>query len=282
MSSLVYSDAYARQVRRVLPDLIRSRGLIYDLVSKDLRARYRNTVVGFMWTVLQPLAFTLILTFVFTHVFAGRAAGLSGDHPMIVHILCGLVFWQMFATSVGRATSSLLDNHDLVKKAYFPREVMPLASMGICIVNGIIGFLLFMVVRIWLEGGFGWNALWTPVIFLIQLILTTGIALLCAYLNVYYRDVGYIVEVALTFGFYATPIFYSIEQVSAAAGNSLALKLYMLNPMVGIISSFRQVLLDNRAPSLDLMLYPLAIAVIVLLLGIVMFRRNAATIADHL
>ncbi len=282
MTSAVYNSLYSRQLRRVIPDLIRSRGLIYDLVSKDLRARYRNTIIGFMWTVLQPLAFTLILTFVFTYVFPGKAAGLSGDHPFIVHVLCGLVFWQMFATSLSRATGSLIDNNDLVKKAYFPREVIPLASMGICVVNGAIGFGLFVVIRLWFEGGFGWSIMWLPVILAIQIMFTTGVALLCSYLNVYYRDVGYIVEVALTFGFYATPIFYSVEQVRATAGSSPVFHLYMLNPMVGIISSYRQALLDEVTPSPELMAYPFLCALIVLALGIVMFRRNAPTIADHL
>lgn len=282
MSALVYSDIDSWQVRRVLPDLVRSRGLIYDLVSKDLRARYRHTVIGFLWTILQPLAFTLILTFVFAYVFPGKAAGLAGDHPFIVHVLCGLVFWQMFSTSISAATGSLLSNHDLVKKAHFPREVMPLASMGLSIVNGLIGFALFLAIRMCFEGWFGWSILWTPAIVLVQLALTTGIALICAYLNVYYRDVGYIVEVALTFGFYATPIFYSVEQVRAAAGDSAVMPIYLLNPMVGIISSYRQVLLDNTAPSLELILYPCAISAVILATGIVLFRRNAATIADHL
>jgi ABC-type polysaccharide/polyol phosphate export permease len=112
--------------------------------------------------------------------------------------------------------------------------------------------------------------------------LTVGLALLCSCLNAHYRDVGYIVDVALTFGFYATPIFYGIEKVRAISGHSLVAKLYMLNPMVGIISAYRQTLLDNQAPALEFVLYPLTCSVFVMVVGVFVFRRRAPLLADHL
>ncbi|MBI5095881.1 MAG: ABC transporter permease [Candidatus Hydrogenedentes bacterium] len=214
---------------------------------------------------------------------AGRIGGNGSEHPFAVYLLCGLVFWQFFAACLSRSTVSLLENHDLVKKANFPREVVPLASLGNCAVNCAIGFGVFVVVRFWFEGGFGWGLLWLPVIFAIQCALSVGLALLCSFLNVHYRDVGYIVDVALTFGFYATPIFYSFDVVQQKAAAYPALfKLYMLNPMVGIITAYRQALLDNHAPSMEYLLYPLAFAVLALAAGVYVFRRNAALLADHL
>lgn len=283
MSRVYYSSADSRRIRNVIPDLVRSRGLLWDLVSKDLRARYRNAVMGFVWAVLQPLLLTTILYFVFTVVFpGGRVAGMGGDHPFAVYLLCGLVFWQFFASCLSRSTVSLLENHELVKKAAFPREVIPLASLGNCAVNCAIGFAVFVVVRFWLEGGFGWGLVWLPFILTIQCALIVGLSLLTSSLNVQYRDVGYIVEVALMFGFYATPIFYSFEKAQQMASHSTLFVLYMLNPMVGIITAYRQALLDNQTPSAVQIVYPLLFSVCALILGVVVFRRRAPLLADRL
>ena len=284
MSSVVYSNVEGRGFGRELRILVRSRGLLWDLVSKDLRARYRNAVMGFVWAVLQPLLMMLILWFVFSKVFAGRLTSVSGkDHPYILMLLTGLIFWQFFASALSRATTSLIDNADLIKKVYFPREIIPVSSMGNSVVNLAIGFAVLMVIYCWKEGAPGIGLVYVGVIFAIQCVLLIGLSLLCSSLNVRFRDVGYGVEVMLMMGFYATPIFYAIEDVQHAAANlPIVMSILALNPMSGIVTGYRDALLDNTFPSLATIGWPALCSIAVLIVGIAVFRRYSPTIADHL
>ncbi|GMV95225.1 MAG: transport permease protein [Candidatus Hydrogenedentota bacterium] len=289
MSHATYSSAQQWGVDRVVPDLIRSRGLLWDLVWKDLRARYRNTIMGFVWAVLQPLMLMLILTFVFSVIFPGKVEGVDGgsDHPFHVTLLCGLIFWQFFATSLGRCTNSLLDNHDLVKKVYFPREVVPIAAMGNAVVNLLIGFVVLLIIHLLAGGSLGLGIVWLPIVFAVQFTLVLGLALLCSSLNVYYRDVAYMVDVVLTLGFYATPLFYPLAFVrdwAAGVGSygQPLLTLYMMNPMVGFVEAYRQCILDGVMPDLALLAWPAICAAVFLIAGAVVFRRNAPVLADYL
>jgi len=256
---------------------------MWDLFSKDLRARYRNAIMGFVWAVLQPLLMMLILYMVFGVIFAERIGASDQKHPYAVTLLCGLIFWQYFASSVSRATTSILDNADLVKKVYFPREVIPLSALGNCTVNLLIGFIVLLIFHLATGGGLGIGAVWMVPVFAVQLTLTVGIALLCSSLNVYFRDVGYMVDVGLTFGFYATPIFYSLDMVRERAVSSPGLlSIYMLNPMVGIVTAYRDAFLDNRFPDFATLGWPAFCAVAMLAVGVAVFRYNSPTIADHL
>ncbi len=284
MSSVVYSNVEGRSFARELRALVRSRGLLWDLISKDLRARYRNAVMGFVWAVLQPLLMMLILYFVFGKIFGGRIAGAGGQvHPYPLTLLTGLVFWQFFASALGRTTTSLIDNSDLIKKVYFPREIIPIASMGNSVVNLAIGFAVLMTMYCWIEGTPGIGLLWVGAIFAIQCVLLIGLSLLCSCLNVRFRDVGYAVDVALMMGFYATPIFYSMEDVQHAAANyPVVMSILPLNPLVGIVTGYRSALLDNTFPALDQIAWPIVCSFTVLVIGIAVFRRNSPTIADHL
>jgi len=282
----VYTDTQQNKLRCLIPDLIRSRELLLDLVSKELRARYRNAMMGFLWAVLQPLLMMLILTFVFTLVFANRAAdrGVATDHvPFAVFLLCGLVPWQFLAAALSTATTSLVDNHELIKKVYFPREVIPLAAVLNRVVNFLIGFALLIAVRTVMMGLPGVGMLYVPFIFAVQLTLIVGVALLFSCLNVYFRDVAYSVEVLLTFGFYASPVFYGLSNVQdLGAAHPWLYRLYMLNPMAGIITAYRDAFLHNRVPDGALLLWPMALAAGMLAVGLVVFRRHAPVMADHL
>ncbi len=285
----MYSSARQWELNRVIPDLLHSRGLLWDLVWKDLRARYRYTIMGFVWAVLQPLMLMLILTFVFGVIIPGRieGAGESGDHPFYVMLLCGLIFWQFFATSLSSCTTSLLSNHDLVKKVYFPREVVPIAAMGVALVNLAIGFVVLLVIQLFSGGMLGLGVFWLPFVFVIQFMFTLGVSLFCAALNVYYRDVAYMVDVVLTLGFYATPLFYPLSFVQHwAAGHgwygSQILTLYMANPMVGLITAYRQAFLDNAMPDPALLFWPVIWAVGSFVIGIIVFRRGAPVFADYM
>ena len=285
MSSFSYDSAVQRDPRRIPRDVVRARYLLRDLVWKDLRVRYRYTVMGFVWAVIQPLALMLILTFVFVHLFRMRVpetAGAETPHFAVV-ILCGLVFWQFFAAGVAGATRAITDNQHLIKKVHFAREVLPLAAVAYPLVNLAIGFVLLVAVNFFFGGmpSLAWTGL-LPIL-IIQLVFVTGLALLCSCGQVHFQDVGYMVEVLLLFGFYASPVFYPIEFV---LGNQelpeLVKQLYMLNPMAGLLASYRMVFFDHAFPPVSLLLWPAAVALISFLVGATLFRRHAPTFSDRL
>lgn len=284
MREVFYTDTEQRQVRRILPDLIRSRGLLFDLVWRELRARYRNAMMGFLWAVLQPMLMALILTFVFQVLGPkrGEAFGVALRHPFPVLVLCGLVPWQFFSAVVAGAARSLVDNQNLVKKVYFPREVVPLSAVANGLVNFVIGLVLVITVHAAFGGGFGLGLVWLPVLVLIAVTLASGLGLLLACLNTLYRDVGYVLEAVLTFGFYASPVFYPLEFAqNYLQAHPLLYRLYLANPMAGLITAYRQAMLDGVAPSINVWLWPAVAAVATVVIGAVVFRRNVPALVDY-
>ncbi len=285
MAGPIYESRVQRQVWRVLPDLFRARELLFDLVWKDLRARYRYAVMGLLWAVLEPLAMMLILTLVFTTIFSDKAslANPQDGPPFAVMLLCGLVFWQHLMTSLLGATQSLVDNQSLVKKVFFTRETIPLASVCFPLVNLVIGLAVLLVVHVALGGSLSPALVWFPVVFAVQFVMTVGLALLLSSGHVHFRDVGNMVAVALTFGFYASPIFYPMDWVlrSTMIPGWVA-RLYPLNPMAGLITAYRQILFEHHFPDPALLAWPMAMAAGCLVLGVVVFRRAAPTFSDHL
>ncbi len=282
-SDTFYTDTQQHKVSRIIPDLIRSREILWDLVTKGLRVRYRFAALGFLWAVLQPLLMTLILTFVFVYVFEMRFGDAGDGIPYAIapFLLCALVPWQFFAASLSGSTKSLLDNANIIKKIYFPREVIPLAAVLDRMVNLLIGFVLLLIIHKCFGGTFGMSIIWLPVIFAIQFVIIIGMSLILSSAYVFFRDVEQLVEVVLMFGFYATPIFYELSMVRGRlALHPWLYKLYLANPMAGLITAYRQALLDGNTPDLALLAWPAAFAVISLVCGALLFRRNASKYAD--
>lgn len=283
MGNATYSSRDARRLSGLLRDLAGARGLLAQLVLRDIRVRYRYTAVGVLWAVLEPLALMAVLAFVFSYVLADRAdfaRGAAGA-PYAVFLLTGLVFWQFTAASLTHAAACILDNRNLVKKVRFPREVLPLAALGYPLVNLCIGVVILLGLHLLLGGQLSASLLWLPPLFTIQLLLTAGLAMLLACGNVHYRDVGYILAVALLLGFYATPILYPSALVSEAKLPVWMVYLYHMNPMSGLIESYRTALFGG-APSLGLLLWPLCVALTAATAGLLVFRRLSPTLSDHL
>jgi lipopolysaccharide transport system permease protein len=283
MGNATYSSRDARRLSGLLGDLAGARGLLAQLVLRDIRVRYRYTAVGVLWAVLEPLALMAVLAFVFSFVLADRAdfaRGAAGA-PYAVFLLTGLVFWQFTAASLTHAAASILDNRNLVKKVRFPREVLPLAALGYPLVNLCIGVFLLLALHLLLGGQLSASLLWLPPLFGIQLLLTAGLAMLLACGNVHFRDVGYILAVALLLGFYATPILYPSTLVSEAKLPEWMVWLYHMNPMSGLIESYRAAVFGGT-PSLALLLWPLGVAFAAATAGLLTFRRLSPTLSDHL
>ncbi|MBI2435102.1 MAG: ABC transporter permease [Candidatus Hydrogenedentes bacterium] len=285
MSGYVYESAVQRQPWRVIRELARARHLLLDLVWKDLRARYRYTVLGFFWAVAQPVALMVLLTFIFTVVFPGRLDAVAGapQRDFAVMILCGLVFWQFLATALSAATRSVVDNRTLVNKVHFAREVLPLAAVLYPLVNLALGVVVLVVVHLARGGEAGLGLLWLAPLFVIELALATGLGLLCACGQVYYQDVGYLVDIGLLFGFYASPVFYPLEWIlNSGAVPELVRALYLANPMAGLLSAYREILFAQQVPAPSIWLWPALCSLLLLLAGLWLFRRCAPTFSDRL
>lgn len=284
MSAVIYDSRFERNVLRILPDMIKARQLLFDLVWKDLRVRYRYALMGFLWAIIEPLAFTLILTFVFAFILADRAAFANADAgpSFVVMLLCGLIFWQYFSTSISAATTSLVVNKNLVKKVRFTREVIPIATCCMPLVQLAVGFVMLVAVHLCLGGRIGLSLLYILPLFGVQFALVIGMSLFLSCGHTYFRDVGNLVNIMLLFGFYASPVFYPLELVNSDRLPVWLPCIYMINPMAGLLTAYRQILFEQRFPELTLVAWPAICAVIAILIGATVFRRHAATMADQL
>jgi lipopolysaccharide transport system permease protein len=256
-----------------LRELWHYRELLYFLVWRDIKVRYKQTVLGASWAIIQPVL-TMI---VFTLFFGGLTDLHPGSVPYPLFSFAALVPWTFFANGLTQSSNSLVGSANLIKKVYFPRLVVPIAA----VLSGIVDFLLAFVVLLGLMAYFGYwptaNVIWLPVFLLLALITGLGAGLWLSALNVEFRDVRYIVPFLTQLWLFASPIIYSSTAVSPAWR-----AVYGLNPMVGVIEGFRWALLGpGAAAAPDLMIAASALAALALLAsGAFYFRRMEKNFAD--
>lgn len=267
-----------------LRDLIRHRYLLRNLVVRDLKVRYKNSVLGILWSLLNPLLMMLVYTLLFTKLKPGS----TNVPTYYIFVLVALVPWQFLSGSLTSGTTTITDNAPLIKKVYFPRIILPLAVILSNFVNFLFAFAI-LVVMLYIAGiGLTWNALWVIPILLTQMVFMLGLCLLLGTLQTFYRDVAMILNVGLLAWFFLTPIFYPFEDLGTSAELfgimfNPARVMRWINPMASIVDSYRTVLwgnVPNYGPSgMD----PLALlrtfitAVLVLLIGYMVFSK-----AEHL
>lgn len=264
-----------------LKELIRYRELVRGLVVRDLKVRYKNSFLGFAWSLLNPLGMMVIFTAVFTIMLP-----YSKVEKFPVFVLCALLPWNFFSASVIGSIYSIVGNANLVNKVYFPREVLPLSV----VLSNCVNFILALAVLFVMIGFFQirltlW-ALLLPVVMLIQVIFTVGVALFLSTLNVFYRDTQVIMEVVMLAWFFLTPIFYPIDilpQSKILFGLALDVRrlVYILNPMASLIASYRVMLYSGAPPAFDFLFRTFVTAVVVFLLGYGIFLRYSKIFAEE-
>lgn len=240
--SYIYdADGGTSSWRSKLVELWHYRYLLRNLVVRDLKARYKNSVLGVLWSLLNPLAMMLVFTLLFS------VMGNDNTRHYPVFVLVGLIPWTFFSGSLTSGTTAVTSNSSLVKKVYFPREMLPLSSLLAHLVNFAIAFLVLVVFLYAFGIGLTVHALWVPAILGTQLIFTLGLCLLLGALAVFYKDVLMILEVVLLAWFFLTPVFYSLEIFGSTAtllGVTFvpAQVMRWINPMASIIDGYRTVL----------------------------------------
>jgi len=247
------------------------RELLYFLVWREIKVRYKQTVLGAAWAVIQPF-FTMV---VFS-VFFGTLAGVPSDGiPYPIFAYSALLPWQMFENGINKAGASLVSGRNLLTKVYFPRITVPLAP----ILASFVDFLLAFVVLIGMMVYYGMrptSAIWTlPLFLLLTMITAIGVGLWTAALNVAYRDVGYLIPFVMRVWFFITPITYA----SSIVPEQYRL-LYSLNPMVGVVEGFRWAMLGVGNPPTSIFIGAIVISVILMITGALYFRRMERTFAD--
>ena len=253
-----------------LGDLWTYRELLFFLVWRDVKVRYKQTALGVAWAVLQPL----LTMFVFS-LFFGRLARMASDGlPYPVFNLAGLVPWTFFAFGLNEAATSVVGSRHLITKVYFPRLAIPLATVLAGLVDFAIAFLLLLLVMAWYGIVPGLEALFVIPLVLLAFVTALGVGLWLAALNVQYRDVRYVLPFLTQLWLFATPIVYPTSLVPAAWR-----PVYGLNPMVGVVDGFRWALLGSAPPGPALAVSACA-ALALALGGIFYFRRMERAFAD--
>lgn len=252
-------------------ELVRHRELLWELSYRDLRIRYKQTLLGVAWAMFTPLLMMLI----FTQVFSRVARVDTGSIPYPVFVYCGLLPWQFFSSSLKGAVESLTRNSRLVTKIYMPREVFPLAQ----VISAGVDFLVASVV---LAGLMAWHGVWPkptiallPVVLLIQILFTAGLSLLLAMGNLFFRDVKYVFEVVLMLWMFATSVVYPIPRTGEWAW------LLALNPMTPIIDAYRQLLLIGTLPDPAGILYAASVALVTAGVGLYWFHEAEYLFAEY-
>jgi len=248
------------------------RELLYFLVWRDVKVRYKQTVIGVAWVVLQPLLTMGVFTLFFGRLAKRPSDGLA--YP--VFYFCSLVPWNYFATALQSCTAVVVDNQRVITKVFFPRLVLPLSAVVSGLVDFAIGFVVLGVVLAFYGIRPGLAALWLPVLLLLAVLTALGVGLWMSALNALYRDVKYVVPFLIQFWMFASPVAYPSSLVPQRWR-----WLYGLNPMAGVIDGFRWALTGHGQPPGPLLLASSGMVVAVVLGGLFFFQRMEGAIADR-
>jgi len=251
-----------------LRQLAEYRELLRTLVSKDIRSRYKGSVLGFAWNFVIPLMQLFVFWLLFGIIVKVTP---PGDYPYAIFLFTGLLPWNFFANSVIGGAMSVIGNANLVKKIYFPLQILPTTK----VIAELISFLLSLIVLAIIVIGFGiglsWQLLLLPIPIIVQLIFTLGFVYFFSCANVFYRDVQHIMGIIIMAWMYLTPVLYPINILDGKP--QWAQIAAHLNPLTGIVNSYQRIILDHAMPDWPWLGYSTATAVVMFLVGFTVFNR---------
>lgn len=262
-------------------ELLLYRELLFNLVGRELKVKYKRSILGFLWSFINPLLTMLVFTFVFSMVLRiappVNREGLA-SFPML--LLCALLPWNFFSASVGSGVGSIVMNSNLIRKVYFPKEVLPVSLALANLVN--LFFEMSVLAVFLLVLGFNYVLYWPWLIIILLLlsVLTIGFALLFAVLNVYFRDVEHFVGIILMVWFYATPIIYPFSYIEQSGIPHLG-TILKINPMTDLVLALRDVLYFGQSPDLVLLAYVALASVSVFAFSYWLFKRFEDNFAEE-
>ncbi len=262
-----------------LIDLWRYRELAYFLTWRDIKVRYKQTMLGALWAVIQPLLQMVVFNFLFGSM--GRIP--TGDIPRPIFTFAALLAWNLFSQALGEASRSLVNNRNMITKVYFPRLLVPVSSVLSGVVDFAIAFVILVIMMYYYAYPLQRAALAVLAFLLLALVAALGVGLWLAAWNLHYRDVRFLLPFLTQIWMFLTPIAYPLSEAADKLQRYLPgawINLYYLNPMVGVVEGFRWALLGTGDPPVQALAYSVAVSTVLLVSGLYYFRRMERTFAD--
>lgn len=243
--------------------------LLEQLIKREIKARYKQSIIGYFWVVLNPLAQMLVYTFVFSQVFK-----FPTEIPYPLFLFAGLLPWTLLQSVIITATNSLVTNDVLLKKVAFPREIIPYSVIVAKMIDFFLSTILFILLMIFFKVAFGTFSIMFIPLFLIQTLLMMGLSLLLSTFNLFYRDIQYLTNLLLMIWMYMTPIVYPLSLVPEKF-----VALYKLNPMVGIVEGYRSAIFGTPFETSSIY-WSAIVALLAFIIGYLVFKRSEKVFAD--
>jgi len=259
-------------VREMLGEQLEYRELLAQMTRRDLLLRYKQAVMGVGWALFMPLTNTVIFSVIFT-----RVAPIDTGLPYPMFAYCGLLAWNFFASALRFSVGSLTSNSNLVTKVYFPREIFPFSAVLVSLADFAVGFVVLAALMVYYGITPGLALLALPLVIVIHVIFTAGVALILAMANLFYRDVKYLFEVMITIWMFSTSVLFPIQLVEGRAR-----WYFLLNPMTPIIDAYRAVILWGQWPDVPTLLPTAIMAVLTLGSAWLMFHRAESSFAENI
>ncbi len=254
-------------------NLYNYRELLKTNVKKEIRGRYKGSFLGVLWSFINPLLQVLVYAIVFPYLMG------AGVDNYLVYLVTGIIPWNFFLMTVSQGITTIKSNAGIIKKVYFPREILPISVVASGLINFLISCVIIVIFCIALGTGVSWQIIFLPFIAIIQTILILGIVFALCGVNAYVQDVEYIVSFALNMLFYGTPIIYELSQFSSAG---ILYTLVKLNPMTQIIDAYRDIFLFHDIPNIVNLTMVGIVSIIILFIGYKIFKKLEFGFAEEL
>lgn len=258
---------------KVFNELIQYREFLFTNVKKDIRGKYKASFLGVLWSFINPLLQVVVYAIVFPYIMRGQSIP-----NYLLFIICGIIPWTWFTMSMMNGTTCITNNGNLIKKVYFPREILPISSVTSGCVNFLISCLIILLFAVFTGSGITWHIVFLPLIMLVQYIFSLALVFLTSAINVYIKDVEYMVNFILNLLFYATPILYPATMF---ADTKFAF-IFKLNPFAYIVEAYRNIFYAHEIPGMKQLFGLLGIGLLVLIICYILFKKLEKRFAEEI
>lgn len=245
--------------------------LLVELTKREIKSRYKQSVLGYAWVILNPFLQMIVMAFVFSHIMRIPVIGV----PYAIYLYVGLLPWTLFSNSMISSVNALVNNASLITKIYFPREIFILSTILAKIVDFALASIILVLFMIWFKIPVTIHILWIMPIFLIQQVFTYALSLLLSAFNLFYRDVQYVLNLAILLWMYLTPVIYPVELIPERYR-----WIFQLNPMAVLINAYRQVMLSGQMPNLNSLMIATGVSVGLFFISYRIFKKLEGVFAD--
>lgn len=258
----------------VFQNIYEYRELLKTNIKKDIRGKYKGSFLGVLWSFLNPLLQVVVYWIVFPYLMRGTPIP-----NYLCYLVCGIIPWTFLTSVVTQGTACIKNNAGIIKKVYFPREILPISQVLSSLINFFISCLIILIFCIGTGAGVSYHLVFLPIIAIVQTIFNLGISFILSSVNVYIQDVEYIVTFIISMAFYGTPILYSLDTL---ADSQFLVQLVKLNPMTTIINSYRDIFLFHQIPDFKALFLVFLVAFILLIIGYLVFKKLEKRFAEEL